>query len=302
MLKSFLKNFKILINFFYSLRVLEDIKINQGKILIELSKLHPPYKNLQDYEFKIFSQWGEDGIIQRLVNNIEIKNKTFIEFGVEDFLESNCRFLMVNNNWSGYVIDSSDNNIKRLKHSSMYWKYDLHAVSAFINKKNINRILRESNFDSDLGILSIDIDGVDYWIFQEIEYFRPRILILEYNSIFGEDRTITVPYEEDFFRTKKHYSNLYYGASLPALIHLASKKGYSLVGTSSAGGNAFFVLDTLLNEKISPVTLGAGFTLTKTRESRDRRGNLTYLNGDSRLKAIRGLPVVNVLTGRMEDL
>lgn len=280
---------------------LNEIKLNQGKILTELGKMNLSL-NLKDYEFKIFSQWGEDGIIQRLINNIPIKNRTFIEFGVEDFYESNCRFLMMNNNWSGYVIDGSRDNIDRLKKSDMYWMYDLKAVSAFVKRTNINELLRKSDFDADLGILSIDIDGVDYWIFEAIEYFNARIVIIEYNSIFGKDRPIVVPYEDDFFRTARHYSNLYYGASLPALTYLASKKGYSLVGCSSAGGNAFFVRSDLLSERIPPVTLESGFTLTKTRESRDKEGNLTYLSGDSRLKLIKGLPVVNVLTGGLEKL
>jgi len=280
---------------------LEDLYLNQGKILIELGRMKLSSK-LQDYEFKIFSQWGEDGIIQRLINNIEIKNKTFIEFGVEDFYESNCRFLMMNNNWSGFVIDGSKENIDRLKNSDMYWKYDLKAITAFITKTNINELLRKSDFDPDLGILSIDLDGVDYWIFESIEYYNARILILEYNSILGKERSITVPYQNDFIRTAKHYSNLYYGCSLPALIHLATKKGYQLVGCSSAGGNAFFVRNDLLNEKIVPINLEEGYILTKTRESRDEIGKLTYLRGDRRLELIKGMNVINVLSGEVEKL
>ena len=88
----------------YLLMEIDHIKISQGKILSELNKKKNS-KNIQDYEFKIFSQWGEDGIIQKIIDSIEIKNKTFIEFGVGNFLESNCRFLMMHNNWSGFVID-----------------------------------------------------------------------------------------------------------------------------------------------------------------------------------------------------
>ena len=68
-------------------------------------------KDLNDYEFKVSSQWGEDGIIQHLINKIEIKNKVFFEFGVENYTESNTRFLLHNNNWKGLVIDGSVENI-----------------------------------------------------------------------------------------------------------------------------------------------------------------------------------------------
>jgi hypothetical protein len=98
---------------------LDEIKINQGLILSELNK-NKKSKNIQDYEFKIFSQWGEDGIIQHLTNIVPINNKTFIEFGVEDFLESNCRFLLMKDNLKGYVIDGSKSNIQKLKNSYYY--------------------------------------------------------------------------------------------------------------------------------------------------------------------------------------
>jgi hypothetical protein len=136
----------------------EEIKINQGLILTKLNQTNTS-KNLKDYEFKVFSQWGEDGIIQYLINILEIKNKTFIEFGVEDFSESNCRFLMMKDDWRGFVIDGSRQNIEKLKKSYYFWKHDLKAIPAFIDRENINELLSKSDFDCDLGILSIDVDG-----------------------------------------------------------------------------------------------------------------------------------------------
>ena len=274
----------------------DELKINQGKILSQLAR-SVQSTNLQDYEFKVFSQWGEDGIIQRLVNNIPIANKTFIEFGVEDFFESNCRFLMVNNNWRGFVMDGSEAYIERLRSSHFYWKYDLQALSAFVTSENVNTLLRKSGFDSDLGILSIDLDGIDYWILDAVAYFQPRILILEYNAVFGSERAISVSYDKTFIRSQKHSSNLYWGASLPALSHAASKKGYVLVGTNSAGCNAFFVRSDLVNEKVPAAP--HSFTESRYRESREN-GALTYLSGSARAEAIRGMPVVNVMTGQTE--
>lgn len=280
---------------------LDEIKLNQGKILTELQKTQS-FRKLSDYGFKIFSQMDEDGIIQRLIHNIEIKNRTFIEFGAEDFFESNCRFLMMNNNWSGYVIDGSRDNINRLKNSYFYWRHDLSAVQAFVTRKNINELLRASGFNEDLGLLSIDLDGVDYWIFEEIYYYKPRILILEYNSVLGKDRKITVPYEDNFIRRDKHYSDLYWGASLGAMAHLAQSRGYSLVGTNSAGCNAFFVRNDLLNARISAAAIEDVFTLFTARDSRGKDGKLSYLSWDKRLEMIKDLPVINILTGRAEKI
>src|ERR1700722_18223181 len=101
---------------------LEQVKLNQGKLLSR-ANLSLNSTSLQDYEFKVFSQWGEDGIIQKLISSVEIKSKTFIEFGVEDFTESNCRFLMTNNNWSGFIIDGSTANITKVKASHFYWAH-----------------------------------------------------------------------------------------------------------------------------------------------------------------------------------
>jgi hypothetical protein len=250
----------------------------------------------------VFSQWGEDGIIQYLTNAISIKNKTFIEFGVESFLEANCRFLMMKDNWSGFVIDGSTENIRKLRESYFYWKYDINAVDAFITRENINDLLLKSGFDEDVGILSIDIDGNDYHVLEAISTFKPRILICEYNAVFGATRKITVPYDPAFNRTDKHFSNLYWGASLSAFTYLANKRGYSLVGTNSSGGNAFYVRNDLLNERIDVRTVEDVYFPSKIRESRDVQGNLTFLSGPDKLKLIQGLPVVNIETSTTEAL
>lgn len=190
-------------------RQLDEIKINQGRILSELHS-RKQSASLSDYEFKVFSQWGEDGIIQFLISNLNVRNKTFIEFGVEDFFESNCRFLMMKDNWSGFVIDGSVKNIERLKSSYFYWRYNLLGVASFITRENIAHLLESSGFDKNPGILSIDIDGVDYHVLAELQSWKPSILIVEYNTVFGFNRPVTVPYDANFHRTHKHFSNLYF--------------------------------------------------------------------------------------------
>lgn len=280
---------------------LDEIRINQGQILENFNRAKTS-RNLQEYEYKVFSQWGEDGIIQRLISCIPIKNNTFIEFGVEDFSESNCRYLLINNKWSGFVIDGSAENIRRMASASYFWAHDLRGISSFITRENIEGLLQKSGFDPDIGILSIDIDGVDYWVLEAINRFRPCILITEYNAVFGSERKISVPYSASFNRTQQHFSNLYFGASLPALTLLANRKGYSLVGTNSAGVNAFFVRNDLINEAVEVMSADKGFSKSVARESRDELGNLTFIGGDARLEQIRGLPVINVETMQEEPL
>lgn len=259
--------------------------------------------NLNDYEFKIFSQFGDDGIIQYLIKHIPIENQTFIEFGVENFLESNTRFLMMNNNWSGFVMDGSDSAMNELKNQKWYWKYSLTHETAFIDKDNINGLLENTGF-SNIALLHIDLDGNDYHVLTAIDLSKlnPSIIILEYNSVFGKERPITVPYDKNFVRTKAHYSNLFWGASLSALNYAATKKGYILVGCNLAGNNAYFVRKDLLNEKIKELTVEQAYKESRYRESRNIDFSLSYLLGKERLNIIKGLEVINVKTSDVEKL
>lgn len=259
--------------------------------------------NINDYEFKIFSEYGDDGIIQYLIKHVEIKNEIFIEFGVENYLESNTRFLLMNNNWTGFVMDGSEKAMKSLKDQPWYWKYNLTQKAVFIDADNINYLLETTHF-SDIGLLNIDIDGNDYHIFKAINLSKlnPSIIILEYNSVFGNERAITIPYDKTFYRTEKHFSNLYFGASLPALNLLAREKGYVLVGCNLAGNNAYFVRKDLLNNHIKELSIELAFKESKFRESRNIDQSMSFLSGKARLECIKGLDVINVIENKLEKL
>jgi hypothetical protein len=273
-----------------------------GKLLSESVKSRKRIASLNDVEFKIFSQWGDDGIIQWLTGVLEFPNRTFAEFGVANYRESNTRFLMMNDNWSGLVMDGSDSNVAQIVESEYYWKYQLDARSEFIDADNINSLLGSSRIGREVGILHIDLDGNDYWIWEKINVIDPIVVILEYNSLFGADRSITLPYAKDFDRTKAHYSNLYWGASLRALCQLSASKGYAFIGCNSAGNNAYFVKKDRLNDSVQEVSAEDGYVLCAFRESRDAEGRLTYLTDEERLDAIRGMPVHNIETGQIEEL
>jgi hypothetical protein len=249
---------------------------------------------IRESEFRVYSQWGEDGIIQHLLRHVPIEKKIFVEFGVENYTESNTRFLLVNNNWSGLVMDGSKENIDYIKNdAAVYWAHNLKAECVFITKDNINDAIYSNGLNGDTGLLSIDIDGNDYWVWEAITCINPRIVICEYNSFFGHHGKVTIPYKPDFFRINAHYSNVYYGSSIAALEYLGQKKGYSLVGSNSMGNNAFFVRNDLCGE-LQILKAEQAYRKAQFRESMDTSGNLTFKDFDSRLKEIEDLDVISV--------
>jgi len=270
----------------------EMMQIRYAVGCMEAEKVH---KGCEIREFKVFSQWGEDGIIQWLIHNLEIKEKRFIEFGVQNYIESNTRFLLMHDNWDGLIIDGSEENIDFIKHDDIYWRYNLRAVSQFITVDNINTIFKNNGFQGRTGVLSIDIDGNDYWIWEAIECVQPDIVICEYNHRFGKERAVTVPYAPAFVREKAHYSCIYYGASIQAFVALATKKGFSLVAGNSNGNNIFFVRNDLLNDIVKERTVSECFRQGKFRESRNPDGTLAFLTMEEEQKLLEELPVIDVI-------
>jgi hypothetical protein len=275
----------------------------QGKILGQMNlsnRVELITENIHLAEFKVFSQWGDDGIIDFLVNHLTITNRTFVEFGVEDYTECNTRFLLQTSNWSGLIVDASIENVNAIRRRELSWKYDLTAICSFITRDNINDLIARK-FTGEIGLLSIDIDGNDYWVWKAIDVVKPIVVIVEYNSVFGSTNPWTIPYQADFVRSKSHYSNLYYGTSLLSLYDLAGELGYSFIGCNSNGNNAYFVR----NDKMSSLEAKKpedGFVISKFSEARDLRGQLSFPPLDDRLKLVRGLKVYNTRTNQEEEL
>ena len=189
----------------------------------------------------MFSQFGEDGILQFLLAHVPIERESFVEFGVEDYSEANTRFLLIHDHWRGLIMDGSASAMAGVRASSLAWRHHLTAVDVWVTAENINQLLSDNGCSGDIGLLSIDVDGVDYWIWKAIEVVQPRIVVCEYNALFGPTAEVTVPYDPAFSRSAAHHSWLFFGASLGALARLAEAKGYQLVGVNAAGNNAFFV-------------------------------------------------------------
>jgi len=281
----------------------DNIKINQGLILSKLNMQNQSeiIKDIKKSEFKIFSQWGDDGIIDFLVNYLDIVDTRFVEFGVESYTECNTKFLLMSKNWKGLIMDGSSDNMNSLKRSELYWKYNIKALDVFITKENINQLLSENGFSGEIGIYHIDIDGNDYWIWKETTAVNPIIVIVEYNAIFGYDKPHTIPYKKDFYRTNEHFSNLYYGTSLLSLCDLAEEKGYYFIGCNSNGNNAYFVRKDKI-KNILPKTAKEGFIESRFSESRDKEGNLNFLRDKEKMKSLEGMEVINTRTNKTELL
>jgi hypothetical protein len=301
-MKSIKKLTNILYHYLYSLRKTQQTDLLLlGTLLARQNKQLSHINNLADAEFKVFSQAGDDGIIQYLINKVHIQDKTFIEFGVENYIESNTRFLLKHDNWCGLIIDGSKKATDFIKSDDIYYQHELKVVTSFITAENINELISSQGISGEIGLLSIDIDGNDYWIWKAIDVVQPVIVVIEYNSVLGAERAITVPYEEDFVREQAHHSNLYFGASIQSLCTLGEEKGYAFVGSNSIGNNAYFVKKDRLGS-LKGLTAAEGYVLSRFRESRDKKGNLTHLTGSARYECIKGLPVYNVSSNTTELL
>ena len=268
----------------------------QGQMAARSQPKQSCLRDLAEAEFRVYSQWGEDGIIEWLVSQVEVPNKRFIEFGVEDFREANCRFLLRHRGWKGFVMDGSESSMATLRSDPIHWMHDLTARAAFVTAENISGLIANAGFAGPVGLLSVDVDGNDYWVWRAIDNVDAAIVICEYNAVFGDRHALSIPYDPAFERRAAHSSNLYWGASVEAMRRLAAEKGYVFVGTNSAGMNAFFVkrelaapvLDKLAETKAYP---------SRYRESRNESGKLTFIGGVERLSVIGDMPVVDVATG-----
>ena len=159
-----------------------------------------------------------------------------------------------------------------------------------ITKENINVILEKNINTANVGLFSIDIDGNDYWVLENLNYIKPEIIVCEFNSSYGDIYKISSIYDPEFDRSKKHFSNIYFGASIKALKSMLEKKGYFFLGTNSAGINAFFVRDDLsdiFKNKIKNIKIFP----SKIRESLNEKGKLSYEKSAERIKKIYSMKV-----------
>ncbi len=200
-------------------------------------------KRLTRFEHKIFSQFGEDGIIAEIFNRIGVTNRFFVEFGVENGTETNTTRLLLNG-WQGLWIEGKKEYIDEMQKSfSGYLSQNRLAIlHSFITAENIENLFSQGNVPKDIDLLSIDIDRNDFHVWNSITNYRPRVVIIEYNAIFSPADHFIVPYDPN----ATWDGSSYFGASIDAYCQLGASKGYKLVGCSYAGVNAFFVREDLV--------------------------------------------------------
>jgi hypothetical protein len=246
---------------------------SQIKLKITYESLNHQGKDLpalNEVGFKVFSQADEDGILLYIFSIIGTINKRCVEIGAGKGVECNTANLIINHGWYGLLIDGDKTNIKK---GRKYYKTNPHTSlfppvleHAWITRENVNQVLESQDFKGEIDLLSIDVDGIDYWIWEAIDIVTPRVVAIEYQDIIGPEKALTIPYIENFNATKYPMTNgmpNYCGASLPAMVKLAKKKGYRLVGCNRYGYNAFFIKNSLAQNEIPEISISDCFTHPK---------------------------------------
>ena len=214
-------------------------KINRRKNLIKYSE---NLDEINNFEYSITSQNNEDGIINYIFKKLKVFQPNFVEIGL-DYYENNSLALLRKAN-KGLFIDGDNKKIFLLKNilKIVYPFKKFSFVSEFINKKNINLLISQTfRNDEEIDFMSIDVDGIDYYLLEEVSFY-PKLICIEYNFWYGKNVKCSVPYNENF---RWKMGSLYSGASLLALNDLLNSKGYHLIALDSGCVNAFFIRDDL---------------------------------------------------------
>lgn len=241
-----------------------DLRSRQ-RIIIALSKgsamMHARDIDLTQpatWEFSGFSQNGEDGILDVLRKQLSSSNRYFIEIGAADGIENNSAWLVVAERYSGIMIEGNPKLVERANRVVVGYSIGAECRNIFVTRENVQE-LKSMAFHQDPDMFSLDIDGNDYYIAQAVldGGFRPKIFVVEYNSVYGPERSVTIEYRDDFEYTSAHPTQLYYGVSIAGWRKFFESRGYRFVTVDQNGVNAFFVdpscFDSMFLEAIKPL-------------------------------------------------
>jgi len=298
------KLFKYLMKFDFKQNL--NIEINHIKIKIMLGQqailasraLYPNIKKLHDAEVKVFSQWGEDGVLEYLFTKLEISKPKIVEFGVGIFDECNSRFAAEFRNASVYMVDLNKDLISNVENKEIYWRNSLFPIIDRITPDSgLFHLKTAESIMEGIDVLSLDIDGNDYWVLKALDLEAVSIVVCEYNPIYGGEIACTIERDDEFDRAQAHYSWLHYGMSLRAAISLMESKEFIFIGSNRVGNNAFFLkkeLVNLINIKLPDMSNLKEFTDWRIRESRDISGSLNYLGLQDSRKEIANCLVYDI--------
>ena len=217
----------------------------------QLHKTIEALPRFDDVGFRVYSQTDEDGVLLYIFSLIGSTNKICVEVAFKLPEGANTTNLICNWGWTGFLIEGNEHHIKQSReffesHNDTTI-YPPKLIQEWVTAENINGLLQENGVAGEIDLFSIDIDGVDYWIWKSLNIIRPRVVIVEYQSIWGADTSVTVPYRPDFTRDDETF----FGASLAAFVKLGREKGYRLVGCNKFGFNAFFIREDI-GENVLP--------------------------------------------------
>lgn len=208
---------------------------------------------VERYEYSLFSQNGEDGILRHVFEQIGFRSRRAVEFGFSTN-ENNSLRLVLHERFAGLFLDGSDWQVDRFNRAAAsLGRGDARAVRIFLTRENLQHTLLGLGTPPEIDLLSIDVDGNDYWFWESLDRVSARVTVMEYNSALGPDLSLAMPYAASgrpADDAPHHFA--YFGASLEALTRLARRKGASLVGCDSSGTNAFFVRDDCLTPALPP--------------------------------------------------
>jgi len=212
------------------------------------------FSPLDQTGFRAFSQFEEDGLLLYIFAAIGMTHKTFVEIGSDDGINSNSANLALNFGWHGLFIDG---NAKALERGRYFYNKYPHPwgakpkfLQAMVQRENVNQLIADAGIKGEIGLLSIDIDGYDYWVWDALSVIQPQVVVIETQVAFGE-RDLVVPYDKNYIFPGKH--PVYHGASPYAMVKLGEKKGYRLVGANDLGFNFIFVRNDLAQEALPEV-------------------------------------------------
>lgn len=224
---------------------------------------------IEDTGFRVHSQHEEDGILHFIFSLIGSTNKECIEICAGNGIECNTANLIICHRWTGLLIDGCEDNIARAKRfyaahpDTRFWPPKI--VKEWITRANVNRIVEDNGFTGEIDLLSLDVDGVDYWLWEALTCVSPRVVVLEFNHLWGDEHSVTVPYHDDFVAEFTPYGSDYAGASLPAFVKLGNCKGYRLVGTNAIATNAFFLRNDIHCDWLPEISASSCFRHPRAR-------------------------------------
>lgn len=267
MFKNFLKD-KFLITKIRN-RFNPSVQISQRQLYLNYREAVATGKVplLNETGFRVFSQFEEDGKLLFIFSILGMTNKTFVEIGSDDGVNSNSANLYFNFGWHGLFLDGNPKSIKRGKNFFRKyphpWFYQPKFECAKVTRKNVNELIKKNGIEGEIGLLSIDIDGNDYWVWDAINVIDPQVVIIETHNEFGMNN-IVVPYDPEYFYPGKHPA--YHGASPVAMNKLAQRKGYRLVGANELGFNFIFVKHGLAEVELPEVSVESVLTHPSVKE------------------------------------